>query len=199
MPRAVRLAAAPLAAVAAATLAACASSGGGPASSPTAATPGNVETSTQILGTGGTASELRVLARAEGPVEATLGRSVDSVFAALPAVYAALGLPVNTVVTDARTVGATTARAPRRINRQPPSRYFDCGRDLNGVAYADQYAVTMTVISRVRAGAPGAGSVVSTQVTASAAPQVNAGAGLRCNSTGALEQAIHAAAGGGAR
>jgi hypothetical protein len=94
---------------------------------------------------------------------------VAKAFASLPTVYDALGVPVNTVQTDAGIFGAREARMPRRLGKTSLSQYIDCGIHASGAPNADTYSVTMTVLSRVTAAASG-GSTVATQVMASGAP-----------------------------
>jgi hypothetical protein len=127
---------------------------------------------------------------------------VDRAFDLLPGIYDALGVPINTVVSEVRTVGVRDGRVTRRLGKVPLSRFVACGPDLIGTDRADTYAVTLTVISQVSetggAEAAAAGraagiaprSTVSTQVMATARPISVSGDPVQCSSTGRLERAI---------
>jgi hypothetical protein len=80
---------------------------------------------------------------------------------------------------------------PRRLGKASLSQFVDCGGNAGGAANADSYAVTMTVLSRVTPASGGTGSVVTTQLLASARPVTVAGNTVQCASTGRLEQAIN--------
>jgi hypothetical protein len=170
----------------AAPLAACASA---PSRAPLDDPMANLPSTTRIEGTAGTA-EVRTLASAAATTETAIPAAHAKVFAALPTVYDALGIPVNTVVSDAGTFGARDARMPRQLGKASLSRYVDCGSNGTGGQNADSYAVTMTVLSRVVA-TPGGSSTVTTQLQASARPITVSGNTLQCSSTGRLEEAIH--------
>ncbi len=170
-----------------APLAACASGSVNPGavSDPTA----NVPMTTRIEGPGGTA-EVRTVSNTIPTTEIGLLATPAKAFAALPAVFESLGIPFNTVLTDAGTFGARDMRMPRRLGKVAMSRYVDCGTNATGSGNADVYAVTMTVLARVTP-ASGGGSTVATQLVATARPITVSGSPLRCSSTGRLEQAIN--------
>ena len=176
-----------IACLVAAPLAACAS--GGTSRAPIDEPMANQPATTRIEGMAGTA-EVRTFTSAASTAESAIGAPPTKVFVAFPPVYDALGVPVNTVLSDAGTFGVRDMRMPRRLGKAPLSQYVDCGAGPSGLANADQYAVTMTVLSRVTPGA-GAGSVVTTQLTATARPITVAGNAVQCASTGRLEAEIN--------
>lgn len=171
-------------------LAACASN---PAPSPdairdpAAGSPGVI----RIEGTTGT-TEIRTVNDPATGTATPIRADADKAFGALRGVYDGLGLSVNTLLSDVRTLGLRNARAPRRVGGQPLSRLIECGSDATGMANADAYAVTLTAMSRVTAVGP-ASSVVVTQVLASAKPMSTSGNAVRCSSNGRLEQTINEA------
>lgn len=169
-------------------LAACAST---PAPSPeaihdpAAGTPGLI----RIEGTTGT-TEIRTVNDPAAGTATPIRADADKAFGALRGVYDGLGLAVNTLLSDTRTLGVRNARAPRRVGGQPLSRLIECGSDATGMANADAYAVTLTAVSRVTVVGP-ASSLVVTQVLASAKPMSTSGNEVRCSSSGRLEQTIN--------
>lgn len=73
----------------------------------------------------------------------------------------------------------------RRIERGRLSTHFDCGRTLTGHR-ADEYAVTLSVVTRLT-DAPGDSTVVVTTVDGSAKPRATSGNAVHCASKGTLE------------
>lgn len=169
-------------------LAACASGSANraPATDPAA----NIPTTTRIETMGGTA-ELRSFTSATATSDLAIAAAPAKAFAALPTVYEALGVPVNTVLSDASTFGAREMRMPRRLGKTALSQYIDCGVGPTGSPNADVYAVTMTVLSRVAPAGDAAKSTVTTQLSATARPITVAGNTIQCSSTGRLESAIN--------
>lgn len=182
--------AAALALVAGAGPTACAARSGGPASDAVRNPSAGTLITTRIDGGGGTAMELRSVGDAVSATEATVPAGAEQTFAALPGAYEAVGLSINTVLSDARTLGVREGRAPRRLARQPLSRYLECGADAVGTRHADAWAVTITALTRVTPARDSA-STVRTQVTGSARPLTTSGSAVPCTSTGFLEQAIN--------
>ncbi len=119
-------------------------------------------------------------------------RSVDAspeeVWAALPAVYAELEIPLTVRDPATRTLGNGGFR-PRRIAGKRRSTFVDCGYGITATPYADQYQVTMSVVTRVRVGEDGA-TVVETELTGTAKPRDVSGGVLTCNTKGVLERTI---------
>jgi hypothetical protein len=144
---------------------------------------------TRVEGTAGTL-ELRSVNSTAAGVETPVRADADQAFAVLQGVYDAIGLKINTLVTDSRTAGVRNGRAPRRLGGLALSRLLECGTDITGIANADSYSVTLTTLSRVTSAGP-ASSLVVTQVVASAKPKSTSGNEVRCSSNGRLAQAIN--------
>lgn len=160
----------------------CASTGTAPIESATATTQSTVRVD------GGAAVYQAQLSHDDRATENDLTVSADRAFAILPAVYEEIGLKINTAISDSRVVGVNAART-RRIGKERLSRYLACGNDVTGNAIADAYAVTLTVLSRVSPSSP-TGSLLSTQVIATATPMSVSGTTITCQSTGVLEALI---------
>ncbi len=111
----------------------------------------------------------------------------DRLWAALPGVYASLGIKVNVADTTTRSVGfAGTVR--RKLGVAALSTYFDCGRAQTEII-ADSYDLSVIVASQVGRSSEGR-LVVSTHATARArAPQFAHDVAL-CSSKGMLERAL---------
>ena len=75
-----------------------------------------------------------------------------------------------------------------KLGDTPLSRYLDCGNTITGPA-ADNYKVTMSILSMVSPNA--AGSSVQTHVSARADDVATGGGSLSCRSIGTLEAALH--------
>jgi hypothetical protein len=123
--------------------------------------------------------------RADQPVTV----SHDRAWAALPAVYGALGLTPDLQEPAAERLGVSRHRFSRRILNRPTSDFFDCGLDpgLNR-PLADQVPIEAQVTTQVLAA--GAGARLRTTVTGTAR-QTGGNAGTAtCRSTGLLELLI---------
>ncbi|GJG85115.1 hypothetical protein tb265_02960 [Gemmatimonadetes bacterium T265] len=163
--------------------AACASTGTAPVESATGTRQSTVGVD------GGAGRNLQVaLTHNDAAVESDLAVSPDRAYAVLPLVYDQLGLKVNTVVSDTRTIGVNAVRM-RRVGKDALSRFVSCGTDVTGMSLADSYAVTLTVMSRVTPSGT-TGALLGTQVLASAQPMSTSGTVVTCQSTGLLEDRI---------
>lgn len=78
---------------------------------------------------------------------------LEAVWRVLPAVYDSLGIAVNTVHPASRTLGADALKIRRSLKGVPLSRYFDCGTTQIG-ANADEYEITLTLLTRAQAASP---------------------------------------------
>lgn len=136
------------------------------------------------------AAEIRTVHVPDEGLATPVPADADKAFSVLQGVYEGLGLKVNTLVSGTHVVGLRDGRAPRRVGGLPLSRLLECGTDVTGLANADAYAVTLTVLSRVDVVSP-TSSVIQTQVVASARPRSISGTALRCGTSGRLEQAIN--------
>ena len=109
---------------------------------------------------------------------------VDSVWLALPKVYDRLEIPVAVSDRGQWTFGNPRYRA-HRIEGNLLSQYLDCGRGL-GAPYADQYSVTLSVLTRLTEAE--GGTMVVTTVDGSAKPRDVSGNSGSCTSkVGRLE------------
>jgi hypothetical protein len=113
----------------------------------------------------------------------------DTVFHVLPAVYAALGMPVRAADVKQYVLGTQGMKVHSKLGKVPLSRYIDCGSAIQGMASADTYDVVLTVTTRVKAIEAG-GSDVATTVIASAKPPQYSSEYMRCGTKGVLEARI---------
>lgn len=119
---------------------------------------------------------------------------VDSVWAALPAAYDEIGIPVKTMDTDARLIGNRNLRVRGRLAGMRLSRIVDCGSGQMGSANADTYTVTLEVVTTLQPQPVGA--LVETWVAGFATPEGVSAQAVRCTSTGRLEERLLEALGG---
>ncbi len=107
-----------------------------------------------------------------------------SVWPVLGAVYERLAIPVATSDPRQRMLG-NPGYSAGHIENEPLSRYLDCGRGM-GPPYADQYSVTLLVVTRLTQAETG-GTIVETTVDGSARPRDVSGSPQHCVSKGRLE------------
>lgn len=112
----------------------------------------------------------------------------EQVWAVLPNVYDELGIP-EVVVDDRNRRLGNAEFQPRRIGGSRLSRYLDCGSSIGVPSYADSYAVTMSLVTRVVEGTGGM-AAVQTQIHAAAKPRDVRGEPILCTSRGTLEHRI---------
>lgn len=162
--------------------AACASSGGDmPAG-------GNTSVNTQLQTDYGARSiSLRTVEEVSVRTD-TLRRASGELFRQLAATYDELGVPITTVNTEARLLGATEARLRRDLGGAPLSRYLRCGSTVTG-SIADQYEVYLTAITQLEELETG-GTGVYTHVRGFAVQGGRAGNDIRCATRGRLEREI---------
>lgn len=118
----------------------------------------------------------------------TVPAPVDSVWAVLPRVYEMLGIPQAGIDPERRIFGNPEFR-PRRIQGERLSWYVDCGPSVTAVPKADEYEVTLSLLTRLTAGETG-GTVVATTVVATGKPRAVSGNPVYCQSTGTLEARV---------
>ncbi|HUG41109.1 MAG TPA: hypothetical protein VMM12_11520 [Longimicrobiales bacterium] len=118
----------------------------------------------------------------------TLPSPPDSVWHALPRVYEMLGIDGAGAAPGQSLFGARNFR-PRRIEGKRLSTYIDCGMGTTATPKADEYAITMTLVSRVDP-ATDAGTRVETVMQATAKPRATAGNPVSCQSNGRLEKRV---------
>ncbi len=110
---------------------------------------------------------------------------MDSVLLGLAQVYEMLGIPDHGVNPAGTEYGNPSFRG-RRIEGKRLSRYIDCGMGVTAIPNADDYQVTLMVLSRVSAADEG-GTMVVTTVDATAKPRAVSGNPVHCQSKGTLE------------
>jgi len=113
---------------------------------------------------------------------------MDSVLMALPAVYTTLGVPDHGIDPESGIYGNRSFRA-RRIEGNRLSNYIDCGQGATAVPNADQFQVTMLVVTALAPGEDG-GTIVTTTVDATGRPRAVAGNSVHCQSKGELEMRV---------
>jgi hypothetical protein len=114
----------------------------------------------------------------------------DSAFYALVEAYQGMGVTPNVIVSSSRTVGVRDGGYSQRLGKRRLSEFVSCGSDAAGLPLADQYRVILTALSQV-VPAQGGGSVVTTQVSATARNMAQSTDPVRCSSTGRLEAAVN--------
>lgn len=112
----------------------------------------------------------------------------QTVWAALPAVYRALQIEGAAPDSAQLRYGAVDF-TPRRIAGNRLSRYIDCGMGTTAMPKADEYDVTMSVLTRLAAG-DASTTMVTTSVTATAKQRAQSGNAVYCHSQGTLEAEI---------
>lgn len=126
-------------------------------------------------------NEPRVVAR-------TVPAPLDSVWRVLPRVYAILGIPQAGTDPEQKVFGNPEFR-PRRIEGQRLSWYVDCGTGVTAVPKADEYEITMSVLTRLSPGEAG-GTVLAMTVEATGKPRAVSGNPVYCQSKGTLEARV---------
>lgn len=110
-----------------------------------------------------------------------------AVWSALPAAFERLGIAAG-ADNDQKVFGNPEFRV-KRIEGAMLSNFVDCGRGVTAVPLADDYDVTLSVLTRVSASGEG-WSVMTTTVSGRAKPRAVSGASVYCQSTGKLERRI---------
>lgn len=110
---------------------------------------------------------------------------LEAVWRVLPAVYDSMGVAVTRVDAASRTIGADNVKMRRSLKGTPLSRYFDCGQTQIG-ANADDYEVTVTLLTRVRAASPTSTRVEITTL-ATARPVARRQNPQNCTTLGTLD------------
>lgn len=112
---------------------------------------------------------------------------VASVWSVLPAAFERLGIAAG-ADNDQKLFGNPEFRV-KRIEGAMLSNFVDCGRGVTAVPVADDYDVTLSVLTRVSTSGEG-WSMMTTTVSGRAKPRAVSGAPVYCQSTGKLEQRI---------
>jgi hypothetical protein len=105
----------------------------------------------------------------------------------LKAAYAELGIEVKLWNPETGEVGNRNFTKMYRLAGKPISEYLGCGTTATGQA-ADNYRITMSLVSRVTPN--GSGSTVETALTAYAEDISSSKGTLACLTLGTLEQRL---------
>lgn len=130
---------------------------------------------------------LEVTARNDG-TELALAASPSEVMQALQATYASLQIPLTRLEPAAGILGNEGMKMRRELGKLPLRRLFDCG-GTPGMPNSETYTITASIVSSVAASGP-QGSVVTTVIEASGENPNYPGSGVRCSSSGSLEEAM---------
>lgn len=137
-------------------------------------------------------TELVQVRKTIAPLETAVPVALEQAWAALPAVYELLEIPVSTVDPATKLLGNQALQARTRLGKVPLSRYLSCGQNsVTGTPNADSYAMTIRVLTQLQPG-PDGGTRVSTLVDAYGRAQAFNNGDVTCGSTGVLEQQIAA-------
>ena len=114
----------------------------------------------------------------------TLATTDAQVFAVLPKVFEAIGVPLSVVDTSSKVMGALRVPVRRPIGGQRLSLLLECGTGSYG-PNAERYTVQITLLAAVRAVDAGH-TEVQTRVEGNASPN-GLSTVVKCMSTGRLE------------
>lgn len=115
----------------------------------------------------------------------TVPLDIDLVWGALPDVYEQLDIP-DAAGDPQRMLYGNPGYRPRRIEGKRLSTYIDCGSGATAIPNADQYDVTMTILTQVTREEDGNGTVIMTTIDANAKPRAHTGNSIHCQSKGVL-------------
>ena len=115
----------------------------------------------------------------------TLAVSQDRVFASLPAVFAALAVPLTVVDSTAKAMGAVRVLVRRPIAGQRLSLLLECGTGTFG-PNAERYSVQLTLVARANA-IDSTHTEVLTMARGDASPN-GLSTSVNCASSGRLEE-----------
>ena len=119
-------------------------------------------------------------------VESVLAAPMDKVWDALLAAYKDLGIEVLSMNRPAGEMGNRNFKMPSNINRQPRSRWFNCGMDPLSGPSANVYPIDASMLTVIKADTAGT-THIETRLSGSARKTgVNADP-LYCATTGNLE------------
>jgi hypothetical protein len=110
----------------------------------------------------------------------------------MPSVYEELGIPLGMYEEEAFALG-NQEFTPGRLGGFRLSHYLGCGSGGVTGEYADQYQVTMYIVTRLEEPAPDM-TEVKTEIYATAMDRAVSGNRIHCTTTGILERKIWEAA-----
>ncbi|MDQ6611203.1 MAG: hypothetical protein M3Y64_02110 [Gemmatimonadota bacterium] len=111
--------------------------------------------------------------------------SVEKIWAALPAAFDSISVPVATIDQATHRFGNEGFKLRQRLGKTTLSRLFDCGETQIG-PNADSYEVFLIVLAQVTPVAAASASLTTT-IDASAKSIANAQGYIKCSSKGVLE------------
>jgi hypothetical protein len=111
----------------------------------------------------------------------------EDVWAALPEVYADLGISPETIVSERWLVGNRDVRV-RRIAGERPARFLDCGTNPIGAPNANTATIHLEITTRLQG--IGDGTEVATTLVGRARPRTGGSSEVQCTTTGQLEALI---------
>ena len=117
----------------------------------------------------------------------TIATKPELAWGVLGGIYAQLGIPVEASDPRAMQIGNTGYPA-RRVGGERMNAFVDCGNNLTGPV-ADQYDITLSVITVLTAKEPESTEVLSV-VDAYGRPRAVSGNTIHCQSRGVLELRI---------
>jgi NAD(P)-dependent dehydrogenase (short-subunit alcohol dehydrogenase family) len=126
-----------------------------------------------------------------GSTVITFTAPLERVWLALPAAYEAMEIPIADFDAQTRLIGNSGLKVRRRLGKTSLSRFLECGSSQIG-PNADEYEVTLSVLSRVHAP-DSSKTTVTTTVDASAKGLQFGGQSAGCSSKAALEARLHEA------
>lgn len=115
----------------------------------------------------------------------TVATTAAHVFAVLPAVFQAIGVPLSVVDSTSRVTGALRVPVRRPIAGQRLSLLLECGTGSYG-PNAERYTVQLTLLAAVH-GVDSSHTEVHTRVDGTASPN-GLSTVVKCLSTGRLEE-----------
>lgn len=133
----------------------------------------------------GAAGEQLELTREANITSAPLQADVNAAWAALPAVFEELEIPVTGVDGNARML--TSVQRVRRIGGKSPASFFRCPGPYGNVASSGDVYVSVRV--QILPGSAGSGSLLRSQIDATARPTTSGGT-VQCSSNGSLQKLI---------
>lgn len=173
----------PIAATLLFSLAACA--GSGATTGGTQVTPTHTTATERIALTGGGQVNINAM-NLDTDVRLFSTGTVDQVWAALPLVYADLGIPLTVNNSQTKVIGNEGWKVRRSIARVPLHRYLDCGSS-GTMRNAETYEVTLSIVTTIVPN-PNGGSVVSTAISGVGRNPITSNTNpVRCASLGDLE------------
>lgn len=118
-----------------------------------------------------------------------LPASLDAVWAALPAAYGDLHIPIDGIDPSSHMIGSGNITAQGSFAGTHLSRLLDCGVGAVGTQNADRFEVHLNVRTQLTANASG-GTLVQTLIEATARDAGTSTSAVRCSTTGTLERRI---------